>query len=101
VVAVLGWLVGLFALAVAGTAGPPVTLRRAAPPMDVMRLPAVLAIGVTAALAVLALAQAAAVLLAGGGLVASGSAMVSVLAAGGALVSTRRTVPALRLSAAR
>jgi hypothetical protein len=95
VAALLGWLAGLAALAVVGTAGPPVALRRAGPPARAMRLPAVLAIGVTAALTALAALQAAAVLLAGHGPVAFGGAAVAVLAAAGALLSTWRTVPAL------
>jgi hypothetical protein len=95
--AVLGWLAGLVVLAAVGAAGPPVTLRRAAPPVGVMRLPAVLAIGVTLALTVLAVVQTAAVLLAGhDDPWAFGGATIAVVAAGGALVSTRRTVPALR-----
>ncbi|PWU53645.1 hypothetical protein DLJ46_00835 [Micromonospora globispora] len=98
VAAVLGWLAGLVALAVVGAAGPPVALRRAGPPARVMRLPAVLAIGVTAALTALAVVQAAAVLLAGHGPIACGGAVMAVLAAGGALLSTWRTVPALRVT---
>lgn len=94
-VAALGWLAGLGALAAAAAAGPPVTLRRAAPPMRVMRLPALLAIGVTAALTALAAVQVAAVLLAGRDPMALGGAALAALAAGTALVSTRRTVPAL------
>lgn len=96
VAALLGWLAGLAALAVVGAAGPPVALRLARPPARALRLPAVLAIGVTAALTALAGTQAAAVLLAGHGPVAFGGAAVTVLAAAGALVSTGRTVPALR-----
>lgn len=96
VVALSGWLAGLVALAVAGAAGPPVVLRRARPSARVMRLPAVLAVGVTAALTVLAAVQVTAVLLAGHAPVACGGAAVATLAAGGALVSTWRTVPALR-----
>ena len=95
---VLGWLAGLVVLAVVGAAGPPVALLRAAPPVRVMRLPAVLAIGVTAALTALAVVQTAAVLLAGAGPMAVGGATIAVLAAGGALVSTRRMVPALRVT---
>ncbi|MER7006513.1 hypothetical protein ABT297_26210 [Dactylosporangium sp. NPDC000555] len=96
VAAVLGWLAGLAALAGVGAAGPPVTLRRAAPPVGVMRLPAVLAVGVTAALTVLAVVEVAAVLLAGDGPMAFAGAATAVLAAGGALVSAGRTAPALR-----
>ncbi|HEY3506383.1 MAG TPA: hypothetical protein VGN37_26785 [Actinocatenispora sp.] len=95
VAALLGWLAGLAVLAVLGAVGPPVTLRRAAPPARTMRLPAVLAVGVTAALTVLAVVQVAAVVLAGRGSVAYGGAAVAVLAAVGAMVSTWRTVPAL------
>jgi hypothetical protein len=100
VAALLGWLAGLAALAVAGAAGPPVALRRARPPAQAMRLPAVLAVGVTAALTVLAVVQAAAVSLAGHGPVPFAGAAVGVLAAGGALLSTWRTVPALRVTSA-
>jgi hypothetical protein len=97
--AVLGWLAGLFVLAVVGAAGPPVALHRAAPPVGVMRLTAVMAIGVTAALTVLAVVQTAAVLLAGhDDPWAFGGVTIAVLAAGGALVSTRRTVSALRVT---
>lgn len=99
--AVLGWLAGLVVLALVGAAGPPVALRRAAPPVRVMRLPAALAIGVTAALATLAVVQVAAVLLAGQDPMAFGGATIAVLAAGSALVSTRRTVPALRAMSRR
>ena len=99
--AVLGWLAGSVVLAVVGAAGLPVALRRAAPPVRVMRLPAVLAIGVTAALTALAVVQAAAVLLAGDGPMAFGGATIAVLTAGGALVSTRRMVPALRVTLRR
>ena len=98
--ALLVWLVGLVALVVVGAAGPPVALRRARPPARALRLPAVLATGVTAALTALAVVQAAAVLLAGHGLVACGVAGVAVLAAGSALLSTWRTVPALRVMSA-
>jgi len=56
------------------------------------------AIGVTATLSPLAVVQTAAVLLAGDGLVAVGGATIAVLAAGGALVSTRRMIPALRMT---
>ncbi len=101
VLAVLGWLVGLAALAVVGMAGPPVALRRAGPSAESMRLPAVLAVGVTAALVALAVAQVAAVLLTGHGPVASTGAALAVLAAGGALLSTWRTVPALRAMSRR
>jgi hypothetical protein len=97
----LAWLVGLLALAVVGAAGPPVALRRARPSIRALRLPGVLAIGVTAALIALAVVQAAAVLLAGYGPVAFGGAAVAVLAAVGALVSTWRTVPALRVMSGR
>ncbi|MCI4066629.1 hypothetical protein MRQ36_30355 [Micromonospora sp. R77] len=94
--AVLGWLAGLVALAAVSAAGPPVALRRAAPPVGVMRLPAVLATGVTVALTVLAVVQAAAVLLAGhDDPWAFGAAVIAVVAAAGALSSTRRTIPAL------
>jgi MFS family permease len=98
--ALLAWLAGLVALAVVGAAGPPVALRRAGPPARALWLPAVLATGVTAALTALGAVQAAAVLLAGHGPVACGGAAVAVLAAGSALVSTWRTVPALRVIAA-
>jgi hypothetical protein len=101
VAALIGWLAGLTALAVAGAAGPPVALRRARPPTRAMRLPGVLAIGVTAALTALAVVQATAVLLAGPGPVAFGGAAVAVLSAGGALLSTWRTVPALRVMSGR
>ncbi|MCW3815099.1 hypothetical protein ONA91_11600 [Micromonospora sp. DR5-3] len=96
VAAVLGWLAGLAVLAGVGAAGPPVTLRRAAPPVGVMRLPAVLAVGVTTALTVLAVVEVAAVLLAGDGPLAFAGAATAVLAACGALVSAGRTAPALR-----
>lgn len=96
VAALIGWLVGLAALAVAGAAGPPVALGRARPPVRAMRLPGVTAVGVTAALSALAAVQATAVVLAGSGMVAFGGAAVAVLAAAGALLSTWRTVPALR-----
>jgi hypothetical protein len=101
VAALVGWLVGLVALAVAGAVGPPVALRRARPPTQVMRLPGVLAIGVTAALTVLAVAEATAVLLARSGPVAYAAVAVAVLAAVGALLGTWRTVPALRLTPGR
>jgi hypothetical protein len=99
--AVLSWLAGLVVLAVVGAAGPTVALRRAAPPVRVMRLPAVLAIGVTAALTALAVVQTAAVLLAGDGPMAFSGATIAALTAGGALVSTRRMVPALRVTLRR
>jgi hypothetical protein len=101
VAAVIGWLVGLVALAVAGAVGPPVALRRARPPIRVMRLPGMTAIGVTAALAALAVTQVVAVLLAGPGPVAVGGAAVATLAATGALVSTWRTIPALQAGSLR
>jgi hypothetical protein len=98
VAALLGWLAGLVVLVVVGAVGPPVTLRRAAPPVRVMRLPAVLAVGVTVALTGLAVVQAAAVLLAGRDPLALGGATIAAIAAGCALVSTRRMAPVLRVS---
>lgn len=93
---VLAWLVGFAALGAFGAAGPPVALRRARPPVAAMRLPAVLAAGVTLALAALAVLEATAVVLGGRGPVASTGAAVAVLAAVGALLSTVRTIPAVR-----
>jgi hypothetical protein len=99
--ALVFWLAGLAALAVAGAVGPPVALRRARPPVRAMRLPGVTAVGVTVALTALAAVEVTAVALAGSGLVALGGAVVAVLAAAGALLSTWRTVPALRGIAVR
>jgi hypothetical protein len=101
VAVLLAWLAGLGALAVAGAAGPPVALRRARPPARDLRLPGVTAVAVTAASTALAVVQAVAVSLAGAGPVAFGGAAVAVLSAAGALLSTWRTVPALRALPAR
>lgn len=95
-IAVSAWLAGLAVLAALAAIGPPVTLYRARPPAHALRLPAALAAGVTVALALVALLATAAVVLGGRGTPALAGLTVLLLAAGGAALSTWRTMPALR-----
>jgi len=94
------WSAGLVAfLAVAG-AGPAVTLRRLHPDAGVLRVPALLAVGLAGLLALMTVASTLAVVAAGGAaLLDSRAVVVGVLAVGvlastAAVVSAARAVPA-------
>jgi len=102
VVAASAWLVGLVALLVSAGAGPAVLLARLRPDVALLRLPAVLTLGLALSLVGLCVTAAVAVLVAGDAALAGafapvgGAVAVAGLASVTALVSSTRGVLALR-----